>query len=588
MLTTSALYNSILSGEHSFEHKLTVNGVTYLMGELYGVKTDAHLYKDDVLNAGGCVSSELACMIAPHAGESIPSMARICAYIRAVNTTQQSEWLPMGAWYIGTREKNRSGKLSLHCYDILRARGEQLYTVSGAWTRSTVRSVAQRCAAILGITLEDSSVWSNSIYLDAPPINYTVREVLSCCAAASCGNVSVIVRIESGAMVEKLRLCPIVPVSSGYDLGSNRSGFVLGNTYAAYTHVIVNIEDGEGDTVSREAASSPDNGRTMEVTLYCVTDAAQAQAAANAILAALGSYTYQPYTTSKAWLNPALELGDGFAVGNASVGLFSSEASFSALYTAVIEAPGEDEIESEVPSEDSATRAIERKIATGKASLDVKIGSVRAMVEGLAPAWEANHSYALHDVVAYETKFYECTTAHTSGSTFDSSKWSEISSGTIQTILDLAIGKMTLGVTSASGGSTIELTSGSVRITSAAAMFETDEAHFSGSLSATKVSAGSLDADNISVRKAFAVQMYDDDNEQWVTVGYVGAAEGNDGQSNTKGAVLKSANENSYVIVTNAGVRLQRGNTSLWLEDNNIRYRINGGDTVPLGYAVFS
>ena len=78
------------------------------------------------------------------------------------------------------------------------------------------------------------------------------------------------------------------------------------------------------------------------------------------------------------------------------------------------------------------------------------------------------------------------------------------------------------------------------------------------------------------------------DNE-WTTVGYVGVATGIDASGNTtRGAVLKSVDGNSYVIATNAGVRMQQGNTGLWIADNAISYRIGGGSITPLGYAVFS
>ena len=76
---------------------------------------------------------------------------------------------------------------------------------------------------------------------------------------------------------------------------------------------------------------------------------------------------------------------------------------------------------------------------------------------------------------------------------------------------------------------------------------------------------------------------------EWTTVGYVGAATGIDASGNTtRGAVLKSVDGNSYVIATNAGVRMQQGNTGFWIADNAISYRIGGGSITPLGYAVFS
>ena len=76
---------------------------------------------------------------------------------------------------------------------------------------------------------------------------------------------------------------------------------------------------------------------------------------------------------------------------------------------------------------------------------------------------------------------------------------------------------------------------------------------------------------------------------EWTTVGYVGATTGMDASGNTtRGAVLKSVDGNSYVIATNAGVRMQQGNTGLWIADNAISYRIGGGSVIPLSYAVFS
>lgn len=102
-------------------------------------------------------------------------------------------------------------------------------------------------------------------------------------------------------------------------------------------------------------------------------------------------------------------------------------------------------------------------------------------------------------------------------------------------------------------------------------------------ISASNITAGTLNADDISVNNSFAVKVND------TIYGYVGAALGGDAQGNTTyGATLRSADGNSYVIVTNGGVRMQKGNTSIWVTDEGISYRINGGSVIPIGYAVFS
>ena len=103
------------------------------------------------------------------------------------------------------------------------------------------------------------------------------------------------------------------------------------------------------------------------------------------------------------------------------------------------------------------------------------------------------------------------------------------------------------------------------------------------SISASNITAGTLNADDISVNNSFAVKVND------TIYGYVGAALGGDAQGNTTyGATLRSADGNSYVIVTNGGVRMQKGDTSIWVTDEGVSYRINGGSVVPIGYAVFS
>lgn len=43
--------------------------------------------------------------------------------------------------------------------------------------------------------------------------------------------------------------------------------------------------------------------------------------------------------------------------------------------------------------------------------------------------WQANKSYAVNDVVIYNNQIYQCNTAHTSGTNFDSTKWTKIGGG---------------------------------------------------------------------------------------------------------------------------------------------------------------
>lgn len=448
------------------------------------------------------------------------------------------------------------------------------YAVVG-WPRLD-KFVAYEIAQRIGTELDERTVLDKGYMVQLPAVSSdggdsdTLREVLGWIGAMYGGNWCI---TDEG----KLRLVPIVPTET-VSVGTDALDLTTTPAYDALSivHLVVS-EDAE-----YIAPQSGGTGRSIEISCPWGT-----QDMADNILTAIGGYVYQPLSVTTATeANPLWELGDGVTVNGYTSVIAAMPTAFGTKYTADIEAPESEEINHEYPYQDKGTRDIERKIAQSSASLRVDIDGIKAMVSGLAAPWEAGHSYSVGDIVEHDGKFYRCTVAN-SDSTFNPSKWTEIDSGVVESILQLAIGKMTLSVSGDGSGSSIVLTSGSVRITSAATFFETNEAHFSGSLSASKISAGSIDAEVVSVKTAFAVQMLV--NNVWTTVGYVGAATGIDASGNTtRGAVLKSVDGDSYVIATNAGVRMQQGSTGLWIADDAISYRIDGGAVTPLGYAVFS
>ena len=123
--------------------------------------------------------------------------------------------------------------------------------------------------------------------------------------------------------------------------------------------------------------------------------------------------------------------------------------------------------------------------------MKIGIDSITQMVTGLAKPWISNTSYTVGEIVEHENKFYRCTVSNRD-STFDPDKWTEIDSGVVESILQLAIGKMTLSVNSTAGGSSIELTSGGITIESPRVYFQTDNLHISGKLAASQIETTQL------------------------------------------------------------------------------------------------
>ena len=524
-----------------------------------------------------------------------PPTGDLLTWLQSNATKQPNDtaWIPKGTFWINTREEDPlMNTVTLHCVDAMMF-GEQDFIPEDSnlplWNDETMRTVANMCvqkinASTTGVNVvfdNPNDIQNTAPYiLNAPPVGYTVRQVLSGIAAAHGGNFIITPQ-------NHLRFIPLIPTDTEVDIQTNVSNFTLSKKYEAFGQVVFNFESDDGSTVSAlyPNVDKPD-GPVIETKMLGMTNSGYATTIAQNVYNTIKTYLYSPYKASDAILDPAMELGDGLTINGLYTVIAVLDETCDGLYSANIEAPSYEETDYEFVYQTKSDKNLERKLAKSTASMKIGIDSITQMVTGLAKPWISNTSYTVGEIVEHENKFYRCAVSN-SDSTFDPDKWTEIDSGVVESILQLAVGKMTLSVSGSGSGSSIVLTSGSVRITSAETYFETDEAHFSGSLSANRISAGSIDADVVSVKDAFAVQMLI--GNEWTTVGYVGAATGIDASGNTThGAVLKSVNGNSYVIATNAGVRMQQGNTGFWIADNAISYRINGGSITPLGYAVFS
>ena len=578
---------------HRKEWQVKINGTVYGEDSLINgsIRQINQLYGDVLI--GNACSGQLDLSLRKVDSGDIPRMAKVELEYRLTNSTLQSAWIPKGTFWINTREEDPlMNTVTLHCVDAMMF-GEQDFIPEDSnlppWNDETMRTVANMCvqkinASTTGVNVvfdNPNDIQNTAPYiLNAPPVGYTVRQILSGIAAAHGGNFIITPQ-------NHLRFIPLIPTDTEVDIQTNVSNFTLSKKYEAFGQVVFNFESDDGSTVS---ALYPDvdkpDGPVIETKMLGMTNSGYATTIAQNVYNTIKTYLYSPYKASDAILDPAMELGDGLTINGLYTVIAVLDETCDGLYSANIEAPSYEETDYEFVYQTKSDKNLERKLAKSTASMKIGIDSITQMVTGLAKPWISNTSYTVGEIVEHENKFYRCTVSN-SDSTFDPDKWTEIDSGVVESILQLAIGKMTLSVSGNGSGSSIVLTSGSVRITSAETYFETDEAHFSGSLSANKISAGSIDAEVVSVKTAFAVQMLI--GNEWTTVGYVGAATGIDASGNTtRGAVLKSVDENSYVIATNAGVRMQQGNTGLWIADNAISYRIDGGSVTPLGYAVFS
>ena len=429
-----------------------------------------------------------------------PPTGDLLTWLQSNATKQPNDtaWIPKGTFWINTREEDPlMNTVTLHCVDAMMF-GEQDFIPEDSdlplWNDETMRTVANMCvqkinASATGVNVvfdNPNDIQNTAPYiLNAPPVGYTVRQILSGIAAAHGGNFIITPQ-------NHLRFIPLIPTDTEVDIQTNVSNFTLSKKYEAFGQVVFNFESDDGSTVS---ALYPDvdkpNGPVIETKMLGMTNSGYATTIAQNVYNTIKTYLYSPYKASDAILDPAMELGDGLTINGLYTVIAVLDETCDGLYSANIEAPSYEETDYEFVYQTKSDKNLERKLAKSTASMKIGIDSITQMVTGLAKPWISNTSYTVGEIVEHENKFYRCTVSN-SDSTFDPDKWTEIDSGVVESILQLAIGKMTLSVNSTAGGSSIELTSGGITIESQRVYFQTDNLHISGKLEASQIDTTQL------------------------------------------------------------------------------------------------
>ena len=124
--------------------------------------------------------------------------------------------------------------------------------------------------------------------------------------------------------------------------------------------------------------SGDDIGRTLEVS--CPWGS---QAMADSILAKVSGIEYQPYEASDALLDPATEIGDGITLGGVYSVLAQSYVSLDKQCAANISAPYTDEIDYEYPYKTPEQRKSERQLAQTRSLITKNAEEIKLEVQGL-------------------------------------------------------------------------------------------------------------------------------------------------------------------------------------------------------------
>lgn len=164
-------------------------------------------------------------------------------------------------------------------------------------------------------------------------------------------------------------------------VGRRVGSYSYSPSYQAYTKVVL-TKDNE---TSYTAGNS--TGRTLEVSCPFAT-----QSMANAILAQIQGYEYQPFAASDALLDPSAELGDGiYADGDYAV-LGKIDTQFDALCASDIAAPDGGEMASEYPYLPQIVRRVNTAQAQAQAA---QSAANQAALDAASAQSDANDANAI-------------------------------------------------------------------------------------------------------------------------------------------------------------------------------------------------
>lgn len=190
MQTTSALYQTIIAGDHWFETRLIIDGVgTYGETDLFAMSTTHEMFHNSP-TIGSAVAGEITVKMVYPQDVTIPAMAKLLPQVRACNATQQSEWISQGVYYIDTRERTVTeygeSVLELHGYDAM-LKAEQMYNgrITGD---STDIQMVNEIAYQMGVSVDSrTTALMTAAYTIPFPTGYSYREVLGYIASMYVG-----------------------------------------------------------------------------------------------------------------------------------------------------------------------------------------------------------------------------------------------------------------------------------------------------------------------------------------------------------------------------------------------------------------
>jgi len=181
--TTSALWRDLLHKPGTErEYKFIINGVEYGKDAEVSHSVESQLFEEFGIGNACCATLKLAVV-----ADNIPRAATINRYLRLVNGTQATAWIPKGTFF--TNKRSRDGDYwEIEAYDAMR-KADVVWEPAQSLTfpMSMLTAVNLFCQS-MGVKLDGRTVLNSAYTIDYPANDYTIRNELCFIAAAHGGN----------------------------------------------------------------------------------------------------------------------------------------------------------------------------------------------------------------------------------------------------------------------------------------------------------------------------------------------------------------------------------------------------------------
>ena len=391
MQSVTALWDSLFNANHRTEYRYDINGLSYYTEDRKGDPIITKPLIDKPAIGHVCTGST---QITVYPKADIPKAALVNVYCRLVSPDGEtvSEWLPQGKYYVSSRSGVNPVKLTCKDYMIRAGVTYQDKTAFEEWPQYMTDVLDEICS-IMDVELDSRTEINNGYTIDYPNEDTLISEILAKIAIANGGNW---IMTETG----KLRLIRLAsPGTPVQILAKAHTGYtVLGKTQLISKVILT-------DNTNNQFIAGDDTGITIQANCDVATQVmanglcgvgdyslGNGEIVLNNALISLGKLTlysgtaenggltldqssilygvsYEPYSVSGAYLNPAIELGDTISVTERNdtvhtVVVYSIKANCTVGFTVALQADINDETEEEFPYITMRQLAINRSVRT--------------------------------------------------------------------------------------------------------------------------------------------------------------------------------------------------------------------------------